>query len=69
MRRGLAAKAPATVADVQDLPVAGGTAAARMRDVAQVRLAHDMAAGVADFGGLPAVGGVVVARRGCVAVA
>jgi Cu(I)/Ag(I) efflux system membrane protein CusA/SilA len=41
-----------------------GSPAARVGDVARVRLAYDMPTGTADFGGgLPAVGGIVIAER------
>ena len=65
VRGALSAKPAPSLSDLQALPVPGGaTPAPRLRDVAQVRLAHDMPGGMADFGGLPAVGGIVIAGRG-----
>ena len=55
----------ATLADLEELPVrapAGGEPA-RLRDVANVRLAEDMPTGMADVAGVKAVGGIVIARR------
>ena len=65
LQRAFSGGAPATLADLQALPIpGGGSETLRLRDLAQVRFAHDMPEGLADFGGLPAVGGIVIARRG-----
>lgn len=47
------------------IPVPGeGAAPASLRDLAQVRITHEMPSGIADLSGIqPAVGGIVVARR------
>jgi len=67
LQPALLANASATVAELQGLPLPGHTPAARppaLREIARVRLTHDMPGGVADLGGgPPAVGGIVVARR------
>jgi copper/silver efflux system protein len=56
-----AAQPPATLAALDALPVAPGSA---LRDVARVRIADDMPSGVADLdGGTRAVGGIVIATR------
>jgi len=66
VRSALAATPSPSLADLQSAPIAGpgGAGELRLRDVAQVRLAHDMPGGLADLAGeLPAVGGIVIARR------
>jgi len=67
LRPALLANASPSLADLQALPIAGrapGGGPPALRDVAQVRLTHEMPGGVADLGGgPPAVGGIVIARR------
>ena len=63
LRAALAGGAAPALDDLERLPVRGGSTAARLGDVALVRLVEDMPAGMADVGGVPAVGGIVVARR------
>jgi len=56
--------AKVSLADLEALNVAGGPWAAKLSDVANVRLTEDMPSGMADVSGVKAVGGIVIAKRG-----
>jgi Cu(I)/Ag(I) efflux system membrane protein CusA/SilA len=66
LKRALGASPAPSMSDLQALVIDNPSSLGdppRLRDLAQVRISHEMPTGLADFGGgLPAVGGIVIAR-------